>query len=277
MSTAPTTLGETTTFASSPIAATLDRAAQRVPYFTARVGAVPTGWRPAVDVVHDPHAVTDMLDQMLAAYDTEDRQAAAAFLVLGYFWSLMLASVTSFALERRVPDLSASALSVDLHGGACFISDRFLALPDDPAADHSSAIVVANDDALRDYVVETLDFEHATPLFRTLRTVAPFGINGMRANYVDRFVSATIWLANAVGDPSIALREVPAFVRRMAPGSRAGVVQVEHDGRHGLMRLQAGCCLNYRMPGRDTCDTCCLRPYDERLALARASLADLPG
>jgi len=258
----------------SPIAATLARAAARIPYFTARAGAPPDGWRLASDVVADPAAVSRLLDEVLAAYETDDRQAGAAFLVLGYFWSPMLAAVTSFVLERRVPDLSASAVAFDLHRGTCFTADRFLALPEDPAAGQPGVTVVPDADALRDYIVQTLDSEHATPLFATLRSVAPFGINGMRANYVDRFVSAVVWLANAVGDRSIALVEVPEFVRRMSDRSRAGVIEIEHCGHHGLLRLQGGCCLNYRMSGREKCETCCLRPCAERLAIARQALAD---
>lgn len=263
--------------ARSAIAGTLARAADRVPYFTARTGTAPDGWRFASGVLNDPVAVSRLLDEVLAAYETDDRQAGAAFLVLGYFWSPMLATIAAFALERRVPDLSATALAFDVHGGSCFTSGRFLALPDDPAAGQPGVTVVPDADALRDYIADTLDREHATPLFATLRAVAPFGLNGMRANYVDRFVAALIWLANAVDDQSIALAEVPLFVRRMSDRDRAGVIAIEHEGRRGLLRLQGGCCLNYRLPGREKCETCCLRPYQERLAIARQELAAAAG
>jgi hypothetical protein len=45
------------------------------------------------------------------------------------------------------------------------------------------------------------------------------------------------------------------------------------EGRSGLFLRRGGCCLNYRLPGREKCDTCCLRPLEERVVLLRRYLA----
>lgn len=253
----------------SPIAETLTRAAGQIEYFSASQGNPPEGWLRASEVVSNPDAVRQILSQVLAVYEMDDRQIGASFLVLGYFWAPMLAALACYTLERRLPDLSPDTVAFDLNGGVRFTSARFCALPDDPAARHADVEILPDRDALRDRLVHQFEHEHAEPFFETLRSVAPYGINGMRANYIDRLVSAIIWISNSLGDPEIARREVPAFVSRMSQKSRAGIIELRHDGQHGIYQQRSGCCLNYRLPGKEKCDTCPLRPVEERLAIFR--------
>lgn len=262
---------------STPIADTLGRAAERIQYFSAATGERPDGWRLAADVVNDPEAVRDLLDQVLALYQMDDRQIGAAFLVLGYFWSPMLAALACFTLDRRVPDLSPQAVAFDLRSGVRFTSSRFYALPDDPAAGHPDVEVLPDLDALRDQIVHDFRDGHAEPLFATLRSVAPYGINGMRANTIDRLVSAIIWISESLGDPELARREAPAFVSRMSDRGRAGIIEVEHAGRIGIYQQRRGCCLNYRLPGKPKCDTCSLRPLEERITIFRGLMSESDG
>lgn len=259
--------------ATTPIEATLSRAAERIEYFSASYGERPDGWLLASEVVNEADAVSALLNQVLAIYQMDDRQIGAAFLVLGYFWSPMLAALACYAIDRRVPDLSANSLAFDLRS-VRFTSPRFAALPDDPATGHPDIEILPDRDALRDRLVQQLETEHAAPLFATLRTVAPYGINGMRANYVDRLVSALVWISDALGDPQIARDEVPAFVNRMTDKRRAGYIELQHEGRSGIYQIRSGCCLNYRLPGKEKCDTCSLRPLDERITIFRGLLAD---
>lgn len=98
--------------------------------------------------------------------------------------------------------------------------------------------------------------------------------SGMRANYIGRLVSALLWIAESLGDPEIARLDVPAFVSRMSSKSRAGIIEIEHEGRYGVYQQRGGCCLNYRIPGNAKCDTCSLLPLDERLAIFRTLLTD---
>jgi hypothetical protein len=259
--------------ATTPIEATLNKAAERIEYFSGSFGEAPDGWYRASDVVDNPNAVNELLDKVFAIYDMNDRQIGAAFLILGYFWSPMLAALACYTLDRRVPDLSANAIAFDLRQ-VRFTSPRFAALPDDPAAGHPDVEILPDRDALRDRLVGQLETDHAAPLFRTLRSVAPYGLNGMQANYVDRLVSALVWIADALGDPQIARDEVPAFVNRMTDKRRAGYIELQHEGRPGVFQLRGGCCLNYRLPGNEKCDTCSLRPMDERIEIFRGLLAD---
>jgi len=259
----------------SPIEETLARAAETVAYFSARFGEPTHGMVRASDVINDPAMVTQYLDYVESAYEMGDgyRQIAASFLVLGYFWPPMLGAAACMLLERRVPDLSTSNVWLNINGyGVRFSSPRFYALPDDPDAAHPDATVVPDIGALRDYIAATFTDDHAEPLFATLRSVAPYGLNGMRANYVDRMVSALIWMGDVIGDPAVAETEVPAFVSRMTDKRRAGVIQVEHRAKPRMLQIRSGCCLNYRLPGREKCETCSLLSMDERVARFCASL-----
>ena len=262
------------TVTTTPIAGTLSRAAERIEYFAASYGEPPEGWHLSSDVVNSPDAVRALLDQVMAIYGTDNRQISAAFLVLGYFWSPMLAALACYTLDRRLPDLSADVVAFNLSGGVRFTSPRFYALPDDPDAGHRDALILRDQNALRSRLVQQLDQDHAGPLFATLRSVAPYGLNGMRANYVDRLVSAVIWISESLKDPEIARCEVPAFASRMTEKRRAGIIELQHDGRVGIYQQRSGCCLNYRLPGKEKCDTCSLRPLEERLTIFRRRMAE---
>ena len=265
------------TATTTPISDTLTRAAERIEYFSASHGERPEGWHFAADVVNERAAVSALLDQVLAIYGMDDRQVGAAFLVLGYFWSPMLAALACYTIDRRLPDLAPDAVAFNLSGGVRFTSPRFCALPDDPDAGHPDAEILPGRDALRDRLVQQFEQEHAEPLFATLRSVAPYGLNGMRANYVDRLVSALIWISESLKDPEIARTEVPAFVSRMTEKRRAGIIELQYEGRQGIYQQRSGCCLNYRLPGKEKCDTCSLRPMEERRTIFRGLLAEGAG
>ena len=251
-----------------PITATLEHAATRIDDFGASYGDLPIGWRRSADVVSNPDAVRELLDQICAVYGMADRQIAASFLVLGYFWYPMAGAIACYLLDDRVPDLALDSVGVDLRGGVVFTSLRCFGLPGDPDADHPDLTVVADRAALRACMVRQLE-EHAAPLFATLRSVAPYGINAMRANYEDRLGSAILWICEQIGDMERAREELPAFIALTREKSRTGIIELEYEGRSGVYLRRGGCCLNYRIPGNEKCDTCCLRPLDERLILLR--------
>jgi hypothetical protein len=261
----------------SPIHATLERLTASIQYLGARYGAPSEVARWSSDVVDDADAVNHLLDVTLGIYGTDNRQVAASFLPMGYFWYLMTGALACFIHERRLPDVSAGAVTVDPLRGVTFASPRFFALPDDPDAGHPDAVVVPDLDTLRRTLVETLEREHAEPLFATIRSVTRLGIPGMRANFHDRLVSAILWLAEAAGDLDIARREVPAFVALFSHKTRSGLIEIEHEGKSGLFIGRGGCCLNYHLPGREKCDTCCLRPMLERVAILREHLVSGDG
>lgn len=256
----------------SPLHSTIEKVSARFEHLSATCGPAPDGWRRSSDTISDPVAVCELLDQACQIYKMDDRQVAASFLVLGYFWHPMVVAIACYLLDQRAPDLSPGALAVHLRGGVTFTSPRCWALPGDPAAGHPDVTVVSDLDALRAQIVGQLE-QHAAPLFATLRSVAPYGVPAMRTNYTDRLASAVLWLAEQLDDLDIARGEVPAFVSLASPKSRSGVIEIEHEGRSGVFLRRGGCCLNYRLPGRDKCDTCCLIPLDDRLANLRRYLA----
>lgn len=256
----------------SPLLETIERVRAALPYVGVAYHPVGDALPSAAAVVNDPQAVEAMLEQVRGLYRMGDRQIAASFLVLSYFWNLAVGSCACFLLDRRVPDLSSDVVSVDLQQGVVFHSGRFWVLPDDPAADHPDADVVDDLDSLRAFLIRPMVTQHAEPLFATLRSVAPYGIPAMRANFTDRLASVILWLAEELGTPDVARQEVPAVVELANPKSRSGYVAIEHEGRCKLFLHRGGCCLNYRLPGAEKCDTCSLRPVDERLTMLREHL-----
>lgn len=259
-------------FAEQPaIAQTLARAGERIPYAGAAFGALDDGWYRASEIIESPALVTRMLDQTMSAYGVTERQIAASFLVLGYFWYPMAAAIGCLALEQRVPNLAPEAVAMRLGGGVRFLSPRYAGLPSDPAAGDPHQDVLPDLAALRERLAHALE-QHAVPLFTTLRAVAPYGVNAMRANYVDRLVGAIIHVGETLHDADFIRREVAAFVPRLQARSRAGLFELEVYGTSVPCQRRAGCCLNYRVPGLEKCDTCSLRPEHERLALVREYL-----
>lgn len=251
-----------------PLAATIRRATEQYRDLEMSFGPLPDGWWRASDVILNPEAVSDLLDQVCAIYQIDDRQVAASCLVLGYFWYPMAAAVACYLLEQRVPNLAPDAIAMRSQGGVTFLSPSCWVLPDDPAVGEPDVCVAADRDELRRRLVEPFEV-HATRLFPTLRAVAPYGIPAMRANYFDRLASVVLWLAELFGDDDLARHEVPAMVALLNPKSRTGLVEIEHAGRRRIFLQRGGCCLIYRIPSGEKCATCRLRPAAEREALLR--------
>lgn len=258
----------------TPIGSTIERMSARFEYMAAIAGDAPDGWLRTSDIVSNPDVVSGLLDQIQELYGIEDRQIAAAFLVLGYFWYPVVAAMACYLSERRVPDLSPDAVALHLQGGAAFLSPRCWALAGDPNADHPDVAVVESLDKLRAHFMRQLEEQHATPLFPTLRSVAPYGLPAMRANYLDRVASTILSLTRQLENDDLARQEIPAFMKLAGPKVRTGVIEVQHEGRCGVFLKRGGCCLNYRIPGRKKCDTCSLIPFDERVERLRPHLIE---
>ncbi len=249
----------------TPIKQTLERVSSRFQYVSAGYGEPDGEWQRVSDIVDDPQAIEWWLNEVFKIYQMEDRRVGSAFLILGYFWYATIGAVGSLFLENRLPDMSASNIALHPTKGARFLSPKFLALPDDPDAGSPDATIVADRQALRAHMMEKLETEHAAPLFATLRAATKYGIPAMRANYLDRIVSAIMTITDQLGDNDLALQEVPAFMALAGPKVRSGIISLTHEGRDGVFLLRGGCCLNHNLPGREKCDTCSLIPMPERL------------
>ena len=206
---------------------TLGRVNARFEWVDVGVGARGEGWVRTSEIVHDPGAVSGLLDEVCRLYAMDDRQVGASFLVLGYFWTLMTGAVGCYLLEQRVPDLAGEAVARSPEGNVAFLSDCCWALPGDPASNHAAVQVVANLDDLRAQLVSQLEEHHARPLFDTLRSVAPLGKNAMWTNYVDRLVHVVLWLAEQLNDNERARRIVHCTSRLRPSRLRGGPRQPE--------------------------------------------------
>lgn len=262
-----------TTVVDTPIQQTLARVSSRFQYVSAGYGPPDADWRPVSEMNNDPDAIEQWIGDVFNLYQMDDRRVASAFLILGYFWYATVGAMGCLLLENRLPDMSATNLSVNPARGVRFLSPGFLVLPDDPDAGSPDATVVADRQAMRAYLMETLETEHVAPLFATLRSVTRYGIPAMRANYLDRIVSTIMTITDQLGDNDLAREEVAAFMALAGPKVRSGIISLTHEGREGVFLLRGGCCLNHHLPGREKCDTCSIIPMEQRLETFRGYLS----
>lgn len=267
----------------SPLRQTVAHVQARVKYAQITLGAEQAlpenGWYPAAGVVDTPAMVSELVDQVGKLYEMDDRQVSASFLILGYFWYPWAAAIACYLLDQRVPQMDAPNVALSLRQGVAFLSPRCYVLPGDPLADHPDAIVLPDREALRAQLAQDMTETHATPLFRTLRSVAPYGIPAMRANYVDRMASAILWLCSELGYEDVAQAEVAAFVALVAAKSRTSsqvVTAGERGEKREIMLLRSGCCLNYRRDDAEHCEDCSLLPLDERISKVQTRLLAPP-
>lgn len=252
-----------------PLQQTLARAGLLNPYIRAELGA-PDGadWlRAPADLA--PGAAR--LEQLAAAARAQMRTAAPAVigsvLLQGYQWPLLCAAIACFLLDRRVPDLDLA--NTRLRYGPSRRADalalgagRFAALPDDPAAGHPDARVVADPAALRAALRGALE-AHLAPVIELLCAGLGCRPRGLWLSAADACAGTLVWLMQAEGwppgRPAQIETEVEALVR--APGSplttrQIGLVLLEHGGQRRVFLRRAACCQWYRVEGGHPCATC---------------------
>lgn len=276
----------------SPLAATIARAAALDQFLVAEVGTLEAGWFRADALAHAESAVLEEgLARVAAHYPGAERRVAGAFLVGEYAWYLSAAAITAYLAEQRVPDLAPDNIGVryttfiwEDHGetgeserfDVRFLSGRFAALPDDPAADHPDALILPNATALREWLRMHIE-AHLTPLIAAVQERTRLGQRAQWSLAADALAALFQHAGEKLGDEERAQAEGLAFIK--VPGSPlrnrdTGYITLEYQGHRETFRRRGGCCLFYKVEPGNNCLTCVLRPEEERNQMLLQHMAE---
>lgn len=202
---------------------------------------------------------------------TDDFLGVAAHFTHIYPRWLVRVGIGGFVLGRRVPDLSAVNTSTMFKDSGkpskkgAIHRLRFGLLPDDPASAHPDAVVLQDEDALRQWMFARLIDDHLEPLFRELRHGIRISYNVLWGNLAAACAEAVCRLNHRGLSLSLAQKEVGALLDALKPrlGDRASVYSLEQGGLEALFARRRSCCLKYRLGGKSKCKNCGLRTDNE--------------
>ena len=225
--------------------------------------SIPTtaGWRSAAELL-DPTHLESALEAMHGRWSTPDRRVDGAFLTGHYAWFLGLAAAGPWFADEVLLDLHPEAIAFHDAGGGL----------DAVAVDGDRPVRPATLEALADGLER-----HTDALVAAMRAATPLGERAIRALAGDGLAGALQWAGQAAGTETRALDTARSILARPAWRWRGGFVMVEDGTDRACVQERGSCCLSYRLDGDDRCDTCPLRPPEDRRARVVASLRDARG
>ncbi len=170
-------------------------------------------------------------------------------------------------------DVSLSNLEFHTDGqrfnGTALCSPWFIFMPDDPAADHPDAEVVADETALYTNLKERLfasNFEIVIPsLRRAAQASVKVSWNAVAASCAQVFY----WLYELTDDPESIVRHAEEFFGDPSSPVFEGVRMelIEHEGKTSYFARRAGCCLFWRIRDENIYCAGCVLLSDEEQTL----------
>ena len=226
--------------------------------------------------------IDDALAEIREAFNAEARDVQAAYFFGAYAWYILGAALTPYLIAKRVPDISpANVWGTTTSGRLSRIAlrhGRFACLPDDPAAGHPDATVVADADALLAHCRTQVE-AHLGALIGMMRVRRiPLGPRAMWAMVSDYAVEIAIGSLGPLATDKALAQIITPLVRNDASPmkARSWFYQVKGDRQSAYFCDRNGCCLTYKIPGTEKCGSCPLRPKPERIELMRDYLNSLP-
>ena len=267
----------------NPLAETLSRLGSVVESFYADTGALEADWLPAADLVRASSPALDAaLAQQALEFPQMDARTRGSYLIGSYSWYVAGIAIGMYLTAKRVPDLSPENLALRFskytwHEGENsgeaermdlrFLSGRFAALPDDPAADHPDAILMPDALALREWLRDALE-RHFAPLIEQIRSRTRLGQHAQWCLVADTCAALFLYGGKLIGDAELGAAEGLAFVR--ADGSpmknpNTGYLSLQYLEHTEIFRTRGGCCRYYTVAEDGyKCSTCVLRKPEER-------------
>lgn len=262
--------------AEHPLAHTFARASAVSAYFKAQVGApAGPGWIVAMeDLVPGAPWMEQLIAHTQVRFRTNAPVITASAILQGYQWPLISAAIACYLLDRRVPAVSLENSRVhytaDFEADALALLDgRFAALPDDPAADHQDAAVVADLDALRTALRTAIE-THLGQVIDRLGACCGCTTHGLWLTAADACAGTLVWLMQEC-DPRIDMARIEAEVNALIrmPESplysrQTGLIRVTYQDDEEIFADRATCCHWHRTEGGDYCSTCPKRTAEDR-------------
>ncbi|MFD3166823.1 (2Fe-2S)-binding protein [Herpetosiphon sp. NSE202] len=266
----------------SPLAATIARVSALDSLLAAVVLPAPTAdWLRISDLL-DPTAqpvwFDELLTQIMARYSLRERRTAATFLFGSYAWYVMASAIASYLSDRRVPSIAIEDMAIrfDVHGDephiqVALLTPGFAALPDDPAANQPMVTVCANLDELREHLRNQIE-THMQVIINFLSTQVRSGPRGQWNMVADTCAEIALWIGHQMGDQELACAEALSLIKvagsPMRPSPTRYMTLTEGDHCE-TFRMRGSCCLFYKIPTTNNCNTCPLLSEDERIERLR--------
>lgn len=276
-----------------PLQETFTRIQQLSPYVGARLEApMATDWLAPAELFAPPATHLTML---IAATQKRLRTTAVnkigSALIQEYQWPLIASAVACFLVDRRVPALDPDHVRRHLPlteqeeaadaahpPRVAYLSGRFAALPDDPAANHADATIVPCRDALRDQLRSELE-AHFGWVIERLSAAVGCNQRGLWLCVTDRVAGTLSWLMqeqdkesclaciNREADGLIRVAGTPLFHKKV------GFFELTYQEQRQVYLDRATCCYWYKTDGGDYCTTCPHRTKEDRNTRLLASMA----
>ena len=205
-------------------------------------------------------------DYVARAYGRSHPMTVSGYALEWYAGLAGLLGGACFRQARRVPRLGRAALAFRCHpedeypDSIALLDSRFWCLPNDPAADHPDATVVADDDALA-AVLRAQVRSHADDFFRAYAGRARLPRRHKLGAFFDG-LDTGVWYG---GDPEVgAADEVLRLGATVLPGATAEFgdqssihLLTDRRGRTHLSRRRVGCCYYFKVADDEqACSTC---------------------
>jgi ferric iron reductase protein FhuF len=264
------------------LAETLVRIARLGEDYELRIAPVGERWLPAAELIHEGPAFKRVIERLGAGQgDPTTRRAIGSQFVLLYL-RFVWPAVAAFALERRVPDVAAANLLVQLDdegwpAGFALADPRFAVLDGDRAQDE--AIFVAHDEAeLLGWLHERAIEANAAPLIETIRKQLLTSGTALWGNVAAAFVHPLLWDIQPIAPESSSIvRDAEAILSRRATptlGEQVRLLRVIEGDAEWTVDTRRTCCLRWCLPAEDRCDDCPLVREPQAGEFLRARLAE---
>lgn len=241
------------------------------------------GWLAASDLLVDEGALLDERLAVIREREEDLADVAASYFMGWYAGAVAAPAIGGFVLDRRVPDLNATTLSLHADEDGWFDASAiaeplFTHLPGDPATGAPGARMVSDVGSLRAVLVTRL-LAHMSPVVAAVRSRAPLGLRALWGAVADSCASTFLQLARE-GEAGARMRaEADAFLAAAAPPLRARPrwVLIDHGGTEHTYLERGACCLAYKTADHGYCTSCPFTSDEDRDQRLRTYLDEQAG
>jgi len=257
-----------------PLAASMARAQELGGFFALpRQTPGDADWTPARELFQgDDQRLAELVAMYgQRAWDSSNRHVAGSAFLVAYLSRVVFPLVGQYVLEQRVPDVSLDNLAFHWNGPAIDATGlrrlAFAALPEDAAAAHPDAMVVADEAALYGQLKGWLFGDNLATVIAHLERAAGASVKVSWNAAAAAFSQALNRLyATESSRPRVVEAAEVLFSDPDSPiFGELTMEEFGSGGRTGFFSRRRGCCLWWRSPrANDYCSNCILLPREEQ-------------